>query len=96
MASIAFAAALGAGAYLSGATVFIVQAPIATIAWLVGSGRDAASILAVTSAGGVLLMGVGLRLLELRQVRLVNFLPPLVLAPAFVALADAVGSAVAQ
>jgi uncharacterized membrane protein YqgA involved in biofilm formation len=96
VASIAFAAALGAGVYLSGATVFVVQAPIATIAWLVGSGLDAASILAVTSAGGVLLIGVGLRLLELRQLRLVNFLPALLLAPILVALADAVGSALAQ
>ena len=90
VASIAFAAALGAGVYLSGASVFIVQAPIATAAWLVGTGLDPVSVMAVTSAGGVLLLGVGLRLLEVKRVRLVNFLPALLLAPIFVGLAEAV------
>jgi uncharacterized protein len=90
VASIAFAAALGAGVYLSGASVFIVQAPIATAAWLVGTGLDPVSVMAVTSAGGVLLLGVALRLLEIKRVRLVNFLPALLLAPVFVGLAEAV------
>jgi len=88
VASIAFAAALGAGVYLSGGTVFVVQAPIAAVAWLVGAGLDPVSVMAITSAGGVLLLGVGLRLLEIRRVRLVSFLPALLLAPVFVGLAD--------
>jgi uncharacterized membrane protein YqgA involved in biofilm formation len=96
VASVAFAAALGAGVYLSGGTVLLVQAPIATVAWLVGSGLDPVSIMAITSAGGMLLLGVGLRLLEIRQVRLVNFLPALLLAPIFVGLADAATAALAQ
>lgn len=37
-----------------------------------------------------LLLGVALRLLELKPVRVANFLPALVLAPFFVRLADAV------
>jgi uncharacterized protein len=93
VASIAFAAALGAGVYLSGGTVFALQAPIATIAWLVGAGLDPVSVMAITSAGGVLLLGVGLRLLEVKRVRLVNFLPALLLAPVFVGLADAIADA---
>jgi uncharacterized membrane protein YqgA involved in biofilm formation len=52
--------------------------------------------MAITSAGGMLLLGVGLRLLEIRQVRLVNFLPALLLAPIFVGLADAATAALAQ
>ncbi|HWH36280.1 MAG TPA: DUF554 family protein [Candidatus Limnocylindrales bacterium] len=50
----------------------------------------------MTSAGGVLLTGVGLRLLALRRVRLVSFLPALLLAPALVAVADALAAALAQ
>jgi uncharacterized protein len=96
VASIAFAAALGAGVYLSGAAVFVVQAPIATAAWLLGSGLDPVSVMAITSAGGVLLLGVGLRLLDIKQVRVVNFLPALLLAPIFVGLADALADALAQ
>jgi hypothetical protein len=91
VASIAFAAALGAGVYLSALTVLVVQGSIATLAFLVGSGLDAASIAAISAVGGLLLMGVGLRLLDIRQVRVVNFLPALALAPLLVWAADAIG-----
>jgi hypothetical protein len=91
VASIAFAAALGAGVYLSALTVLLVQGSIATAAFLVGSGLDPAMIAAISGVGGLLLMGVGLRLLDIRQVRVVNFLPALALAPLFVWAADAIG-----
>jgi uncharacterized membrane protein YqgA involved in biofilm formation len=38
-------------------------------------------IAALTATGGVLLLGVGLRLLQLRQVAVGNMLPALVVAP---------------
>lgn len=94
VASIAFAAALGAGVYLSAITVFVVQGTIAFAAWVLGSGLDPASVAAASTVGGILLVGVGLRLLEIRDVRVVNFLPALVLAPIFVVLAEAVASPV--
>jgi uncharacterized protein len=87
VASVAFAAALGAGVYLAAATVFIVQGGIATSAWLLGSGLDETAIGAISAVGGLLLLGVGLRLLDIKHVRVVNFLPALALAPIFVALA---------
>jgi hypothetical protein len=90
VASIAFAAALGAGVYLSGLTVLVVQGLIAAGAFLLRDVMDAATILAVTAAGGMILLGVALRLLELKTVRVANFLPALVLAPLFLRLADAV------
>jgi uncharacterized protein len=87
VASVAFAAALGAGVYLAAATVFVVQGSIATTAWLLGSGLDETAIGAISAVGGLLLIGVGLRLLDIKHVRVVNFLPALALAPIFVALA---------
>jgi uncharacterized protein len=87
VASMAFAAALGFGVYLSIVTILVVQGGIAFAAWLVGSGLDQASIVAVGSAGGVILMGVGIRLLELKVIRVADFLPALLLAPLFVAVA---------
>jgi uncharacterized membrane protein YqgA involved in biofilm formation len=96
VASVAFAAALGAGVYLSAATVLIVQGGIAAAAWLAGAGLDPSSIAAVSAVGGLLLLGVGLRLLEIKRVRVVNFLPALLLAPIFVALADAFRQALVQ
>lgn len=88
--SIAFAAALGPGVYLSALTVLVVQGGIAAGAFLLRDVMDSATILAVSATGGVILLGVGLRLLELKAVRVANFLPALVLAPLFVRLADGV------
>jgi uncharacterized membrane protein YqgA involved in biofilm formation len=90
VASIAFAAALGPGVALAAVTVFVVQGAISAGAFLLRDAMDAATILAVTSAGGVILLGVALRLLELKRVRVASFLPALVLAPLFVRMAEAV------
>ena len=96
VASIAFAAALGAGVYLSVISVLVIQGGIATLAWLLGAGLDPLTVSAISATGGVILLGVGLRLLDIRHVRVVNFLPALILAPVFVWLAGAVRAALAQ
>jgi uncharacterized protein len=90
VASIAFAAALGPGVALSALTVLVIQGGIAGGAFLLREVMDDSTILAVTAAGGVILIGVALRLLELKAVRVASFLPALVLAPLFSRLADAV------
>jgi uncharacterized protein len=93
VSSIAFAAALGAGVYLSIATILVVQGGIALGAFLFASVFDPVTVLLLTSVAGVTLLGVGLRLLELKQVRLANFLPALVLAPILSRLFDALRAA---
>ena len=93
VASIAFAAALGPGVALSALTVLIVQGSIASGAFLLRDVMDAPTILAITAAGGIILLGVALRLLELKPVRVASFLPALVLGPLFVRLAELVRGA---
>lgn len=93
VASIAFAAALGWGVALSAITVLVVQGGIAAGASAISGLMDPITILAISSAGGIILLGVSLRLLELKAVRVANFLPALVLAPLFVRIADAVRGA---
>jgi uncharacterized protein len=93
VASIAFAAALGPGVALSAITVLVVQGSIAGGAFLLRDVMDPPTILAITSAGGVILLGVGVRLLDMKAVRVANFLPALILAPLFVRVADAVRGA---
>lgn len=93
VASIAFAAALGPGVALAALTVLVVQGGIAATASLLAGVLDEATILAITAAGGIILLGVGLRLLDLKAVRVANFLPALILAPVFVAVADLVRGA---
>jgi uncharacterized membrane protein YqgA involved in biofilm formation len=87
VASIAFAAALGPGVALAAITVLVVQGSLAGGAFLLRDVMDASTILAITAAGGVILMGVAVRLLDLKRVRVASFLPALLLAPLFVRVA---------
>jgi hypothetical protein len=90
VASVAFAAVLGPGVALSAITVLVVQGVIAGAAFLIRDVMDPVTIVAITSTGGMILLGVALRLLELKAVRVASFLPALVLAPIFVRVADLV------
>lgn len=83
-ASIAFAATLGAGVYLSILTILLVQGGLATLAYLFGANVDPVAVSAASAVGGVILLGVGFRLLELKRIRVVSLLPALVLAPIMV------------
>jgi uncharacterized membrane protein YqgA involved in biofilm formation len=93
VAAIAFAAALGAGVYLSAITVLVIQGLIAAAAFLLRDVMDPRTVLIVTAVGGLLILGIGLRLLEIRQVRVASFLPGLLFAPLLLRLADALRSA---
>ncbi len=85
-ASIAFAAVYGWGVIVSAGTILVVQGGIALVSSIVGDSLSDASLDALASAGGILLIGVALRLLDLKRIRVANLLPALVLAPLFTAL----------
>jgi uncharacterized membrane protein YqgA involved in biofilm formation len=80
-ASLAFAASLGWGVALSAIPVGIWQGLVTVLAFSVGAVVSAPLISALTATGGVLLLGVGLRLLQIRQVAVGNMLPALIVAP---------------
>jgi uncharacterized membrane protein YqgA involved in biofilm formation len=94
-ASIAFAATLGAGVYLSILTILVVEGGIATLAYLFGANLDPVAISAASAVGGIILLGVGFRLLELKRIRVISMLPALAIAPLLVwlvaPLRDAIG-----
>jgi hypothetical protein len=81
---LAFAASLGWGVALSAIPVGLWQGLLTFIAFTVGSVMSAPVISALTATGGVLLLGVGLRLLQIRQVAVGNMLPALIVAPIIV------------
>jgi uncharacterized membrane protein YqgA involved in biofilm formation len=85
-ASIAFAATLGWGVGLAAVTVLIVQGAIsfgaAPLDDVLGEGSEA--LAALTSAGGILIIGISLKLLDLRDVKVGNYLPALLFAPCIV------------
>jgi len=80
-ASIAFAASLGWGVAFAALPVGIWQGALTVAAFALGSVLPGASIAALTATGGVLLLGVGLRLLDLRAVSVADMLPALIVAP---------------
>jgi uncharacterized protein len=86
VASLSFASVLGWGVLLSAGSVLLVQGGLTLAGALFGAFMDKPMILAMTSTGGVLLVGLGLGLLELKEVRVANMLPALIVAPLLVAL----------
>jgi uncharacterized membrane protein YqgA involved in biofilm formation len=85
-ASIAFAASLGPGVLASAVAVAVIQGLLTAVGWLLGDFLPAAHLAAITATGGLLLLGVGLRLLHLKMMPVGNLLPALVVAPLLVQL----------
>jgi hypothetical protein len=85
-ASIAFAASLGIGVMASAVAVAAVQGSLTLVGLLIGSSMPAGHLAALTATGGLMLLGVGLRLLHIKMVPVGNLLPALVVAPALVQL----------
>jgi uncharacterized membrane protein YqgA involved in biofilm formation len=87
-ASIALAATLGWGVGLAAVTVLIVQGGITLGASPLENvlGEDSEALAALTSAGGILIIGISLKLLELRDVKVGNYLPALIFAPCIVGI----------
>ncbi len=85
VASIALASALGIGVAFSSLSVLAYQSFFAILAAQI-SGMVTEDIIAeFTATGGMIIMGIGINLLELRRLRVGNMLPALIVAPAIVA-----------
>lgn len=80
-AALAFAASLGWGVAASAISVGVWQGLLTVAAVLLGSLMPPEVIASLTATGGVLLLGIGLRLLQIRQVPVGDMLPALVVAP---------------
>jgi uncharacterized membrane protein YqgA involved in biofilm formation len=83
-ASIALASTLGIGVAFAAVTVLVVQGALTLGAGLFADVLRGEALAAMTSAGGVLIIGISLKLLELKDVKVGNFLPALLLAPLLV------------
>ncbi len=90
-AALAFAASFGVGVAASVVTIFLLQGGLALVGSVAGAVMSDAMLNETTAVGGILLMGLSLVLLDIKRPRIANFLPALVVAPAIVALAAALG-----
>lgn len=80
------ASTLGIGVLLSAASVLIVQGALTLAASGLHALLSGRMIVETTATGGMLIVAIGLRLLEIKRLRVGNFLPALVIAPVAVAL----------
>jgi hypothetical protein len=80
-AAIAFAASFGWGVAASALTVLVVQGGLTVLGLLLGDVLPDAHVAALTATGGLLLVGVALRLLRIREIPVADLLPALIAAP---------------
>jgi len=87
IAALTFASVLGWGVLLSAGTVLIVQGSLTFGAGFLDPFVTGAMISATTATGGILIFGIGLTLLNLKEIRVANMLPALLFAPLLIAAA---------
>lgn len=85
--AVVFAAAYGVGVGFAALSVLVVQGGLTVLGAIAGeallSGR---MIEELEATGGLLIIGIGLRLLQIKDLRVGSFLPALVVAPVLVAV----------
>ncbi len=80
-AAIAFASSFGIGVAASAISIALLQGALTVVGIALGDVLPDAHISALTATGGLLLVGIALRLLRVRQVPVGDLLPALVVAP---------------
>jgi len=88
-AAMAFASSFGAGVLVSAVSVAVVQGSLTVVGVLLGNVLPQAHVAALTATGGLLLVGIGLRLLRIRDVPVGDMLPALLVAPLLTAAVGA-------
>ncbi|MCS6830370.1 MAG: DUF554 domain-containing protein [Armatimonadota bacterium] len=79
-----FTAALGWGVLFSAGTVLVVQGALTLGAGWIGNVLTEGMKNVMFATGGLMMLGLGIRLLNLRSIPVANFLPALLIAPLLV------------
>lgn len=91
-ASLAFASSLGVGVLFSTLVILVYQGGLSLLAAQAQAITTPAMMNEMTAVGGVLLLGIAIsNLLEIKAIRVGNFLPALIIAPLIVAILTALG-----
>jgi uncharacterized membrane protein YqgA involved in biofilm formation len=86
LVAVILASTLGWGVGLSAVVVLAVQGTLTATAGVADDALSDRMVLELTATGGIMVLGIGVRLLDLREIRVASFLPALVIAPVAVAL----------
>lgn len=84
--SLAFAATFGWGVAAAALSVGVVQGLVTVIGLFAGSVLPNALIASITATGGILLLGVGIRMLHIKSIAVGDLLPALIVAPVLTAI----------
>ncbi|MEK9178909.1 MAG: DUF554 domain-containing protein [Patescibacteria group bacterium] len=84
--SIALASSLGVGVLFSAIPVFLYQGGITIFASTFQSYFSTSIISELTAVGGLLILGIGINLLDIKKIKVVNMLPSLIIAVVLAAL----------
>jgi uncharacterized membrane protein YqgA involved in biofilm formation len=88
-ASLAFASSMGIGVIFSSLVILVYQGALSLLAAQANAFVSAEMMNEMTAAGGVILIGIAVSsLLEIKPIRVGNYLPALLVAPLIVALPD--------
>jgi uncharacterized membrane protein YqgA involved in biofilm formation len=90
-AALAFAASLGIGVGFSIITILAFQGGISLLAGTAQNVFTSPMLAVLSAVGALLIIGIGLTLLDLKKIRMANFLPALLIGPLVVALLHAFG-----
>ncbi|MGO1165893.1 MAG: DUF554 domain-containing protein [Janibacter sp.] len=90
-AALAFASTFGIGVLMSAVSVGVVQGALTLVGVAVGSVLPEAHIAALTATGGLILVGIALRLLRIRAIPVGDMLPALIVAPLLTQLVVVLG-----
>lgn len=94
-AALAFSSTLGVGVLFSSLVIFVYQGGISLLAAQVQTYVTPAMMTEMTAAGGLLISGLAFStLLEIKRIRVGNFLPALLIAPLIVAILEALHIAI--
>lgn len=88
-AALAFATTLGPGVIASVIVIVLFQGGLSLLASLGTNVFTEPMIWEMTATGGVVLMAIGLRLLDIKRIRAANMLPAIFIAPLSIAVMDA-------
>lgn len=91
--SLAYASTLGVGVAFSALSILVIQGGLTAGASAAQALFSPVVVALLSATGALLVLGIGLNLLEIKKIRLANFLPALLLAPLGAALLGALGVA---
>ncbi|MEA1940554.1 MAG: DUF554 domain-containing protein [Candidatus Caldatribacteriota bacterium] len=80
VSSVVFTAAMGIGVLFSAIPVFLYQGGITLLARLIKDYLTPEMISEVTAVGGILVLGIGFSLLEIKKIKVGNLLPAILIA----------------